>query len=160
MRQLSKISPYVGGLEGGVTPSNRGLGGDPPSIRFAKNNQPRIYNCCHYEVLRSTNPILNNFKLMTEERKGRRHHGNRYRNTQRLPLEYSTGSYHSTPNRPRKSAADPILLSVSVVHWILLKTTYLEATISFDRGRSKSSFPQSTFRLLYISLRSLAQLLL
>jgi hypothetical protein len=41
-RQLSKIDPYVGGLEGGVTPSNRGLGGDPPSIRFAKYNQPQI----------------------------------------------------------------------------------------------------------------------
>jgi hypothetical protein len=58
-RQLSKIDPHVGGLEGGVTPtgfysrpqvaapalSNRGLGGDSPRIRFAKHNQLRIWNC-------------------------------------------------------------------------------------------------------------------
>jgi hypothetical protein len=54
----------VGGLDGGVTPtgfysrpqvaapalSNRGLEGDPPRLRFAKYNQPRIWNCWPREL--------------------------------------------------------------------------------------------------------------
>jgi hypothetical protein len=55
-RQLSKTDPYVGGLEGGVTPtgfysrpqvaapalSNRGLGGDPPEYGLPSTINPEF----------------------------------------------------------------------------------------------------------------------